>query len=248
MTETPSDPLRDQVSPDLSKLAHHGLLRPWLERVVTAGALENTPMDEGSLRDLLGQFCERHRIQDDAELQQFLAGQLLTLNDLLWQLSLPQRIQRHAERQFAPRAEQHFLTRKTELDQVVYSLLRVQDAGLARELYLRIDSGEANFADLADRYAEGPERASRGIIGPVSLTQAHPALAEKLRTQPVGKLMQPFQIEQWWLVVRTERMIAASFDNAMAERMANELFEGWVSEEVDRMLRQLAAGSADLAA
>ena len=76
---------------------------------------------------------------------------------------------------FAAKAEARFLERKNELDQVVYSLLRLENSFLARELYLQIESGESNFADLAKRYAEGPERNTNGIVGPVSLTQAHPA-------------------------------------------------------------------------
>ena len=65
--------------------------------------------------------------------------------------------------QFAAKAEARFLDRKHELDQEVYSLLRLESSFLARELYLQIESGESNFADLAKRYAEGPERNTNGI-------------------------------------------------------------------------------------
>ena len=106
---------------------------------------------------------------------------------------------------FAPKAEARFLERKNELDQVVYSLLRLENSFLARELYLQIESGESNFADLAKRYAEGPERNTNGIVGPVSLTQAHPILVEKLRVAQPGVLLEPFRISDWWLVVRLER-------------------------------------------
>ena len=75
---------------------------------------------------------------------------------------------------------------------------------LARELYLRIEGNEANFGDLAETCSEGPERKSKGIIGPVSLTQAHPILAEVLRTTKPGELKHPFQLGEWWLVLRLE--------------------------------------------
>ena len=92
------------------------------------------------------------------------------------------------QERFAAKAEARFLERKNELDQVVYSLLRLENSFLARELYLQIESGESNFADLAKRYAEGPERNTNGIVGPVSLTQAHPVLVEKLRVAQPGVL------------------------------------------------------------
>ena len=47
---------------------------------------------------------------------------------------------------------------------MIYSLLRLENSYLARELYLKIEEGESNFADLAKRYAEGPERNTNGIV------------------------------------------------------------------------------------
>ena len=103
---------------------------------------------------------------------------------------------------FAVKAEARFLERKNELDQVVYSLLQSGEPLSRQELYLQIESGESNFADLAKRYAEGPERNTNGIVGPVPLTQAHPSLVEKLRVSQPGVLLEPFRISDWWLVVR----------------------------------------------
>ncbi len=161
----------------------------------------------------------------------------------------PLQLQLLCQQNFSAKAEARFLQRKTQLDRVVYSLLRLSDGGLARELYLRIDAGDANFADLAARYAEGPEQATRGIVGPVPLTQAHPALADRLRTAPPGVVLEPFEVEAWWLVVRLETLTPATFDDATATRMAQELFEQWISDQVERRLSDLRpllerAGSA----
>ena len=45
-------------------------------------------------------------------------------------------------------------------------------------------------------------------------------------------MLEPFKIQQWWLVVRLEQYQPAQFDQAMAQRMSNELFEEWISEEL----------------
>jgi len=66
----------------------------------------------------------------------------------------------------------------------------------------------------------------------VPLLQAHPSLAELLRTSRPGQLRPPLRIEQWWLVVRLESLNAASFNDEMRDRMARELFDEWVEEEV----------------
>ena len=140
---------------------------------------------------------------------------------------------------FAPKAEARFLERKNELDQVVYSLLRLADNFLARELYLQIESGESNFADLAKRYAEGPERNTNGIVGPVSLTQAHPVLVEKLRVAQPGVLLEPFRIADWWLVVRLERYSPATFTPEVSDRMCREMFDAWIEEQTATTLSRL---------
>ena len=102
-------------------------------------------------------------------------------------------------------------------------------------------AGEANFADLAAEFSEGPEKQTNGMVGPVPLTQAHPALAERLRTTSPGVLMQPFQIAEWWLVARLETYTPASFDEATAGRMAAELFDQWAREETNRRMIALSA-------
>ena len=120
-------------------------------------------------------------------------------------------------------------------------MLRLTDAGLARELYLQIAEGENNFADLAAVHAQGPEKATRGIVGPVSLTKAHPMLADRLRTASPGALLEPFPIENWWIVVRLENLTPAVFDAPTATQMAEELFEQWLSEQEERQLSELRA-------
>jgi parvulin-like peptidyl-prolyl isomerase len=149
------------------------------------------------------------------------------------------RIQRHCQRVHRPKAEARFLERKQQLDRVVYSLLRLRDGGLARELYLQLQEGEATFADLAARHAEGPEQATRGIVGPVPLTQAHPRLVERLRSAPPGVIQEPFQIEPWWLLFRLESLTPATFDEAMAVQMSQELFEQSLEQGVEAQLAQL---------
>lgn len=221
-------------------LRRHNMLQGLIQREIIAGAVAAVGVSEQDRQEARNRFARQNGLADSAAVQAFLADHGLTPADLDWQIELPIRIRTHCRENYLHKAEARFLSRKNNLDRVVYSLLRVKDGLLARELYLRIGAGEANFADLAATYAEGPEKATKGIVGPVPLTQAHPGLAEKLRTASPGQLLEPFSIEQWWLVVRLERYSPASFDEGMAMQMASELFEEWVKEETTRKLRQLS--------
>ena len=83
-------------------------------------------------------------------------------------------------------------------------------------------------------------------MGPIALDRAHPVLAEKLRSSSVGNLLEPFNIQEWWLVVRLEQYQPAQFDQAMAQRMSSELFEEWISEELAPKLGSLMSSETNV--
>ena len=219
-------------------LARHQLLLPFLRQTVITEALAGVTLSEEEQQQAKKAWLQQKGIQSPEQLEMHLANHAMTEADALWQAELPQRIRHHCHDHFLHRAEQRFLSRKQQLDAVIYSLLRVRGEALAHELYLRIAEGEADFAELATTYAEGPEQATRGVVGPVPLLQAHPTLANVLRTSQPGELRPPFAIEQWWLVVRLESLQPASFDDAMQTRMTHELFEEWVEEDVQRLIKE----------
>jgi parvulin-like peptidyl-prolyl isomerase len=221
----------------LAELRRHNLLLTLVQRRVVAEAVADQPLEPEACHQAREQFCRQNGLSDETAVAGFLEANGLCSEDLAWQIELPLRIRAHCREHFRHKAEAHFLSRKNQLDRVVYSLLRVKDGFLARELYLRLEAGEASFATLAKQFAEGPEKQTHGIVGPVPLTQAHPVLAERLRTTSPGVLMQPFQLADWWLVVRLESYTPASFDEAMAEQMASELFDQWVREEASRRIK-----------
>lgn len=226
----------DLPEPVLLELRRHNLLQTLVQRRVVAEAVASVPVEPEQANSALSQFCQQNGLRDEASLQTFLAGCGLSIDDLRWQVELPLRIRSHSREHFGLKAEAQFLSRKNQLDRVVYSLLRLRDGFMARELYLRIAANEANFADLAAAHSEGPEKSTKGVVGPVPLTQAHPQLAERLRTSQPGQLLEPFLVADWWLVARLESYTPASFDEAIAQQMAGELMDQWVREETTRRI------------
>ena len=226
-------------------LARFNLLKPLVEKMIIRDVASHINVAEDQLQEArLGLLQQRgyDAIEQWAELLEELGS---SEDDVLERLRDAVRRRVLMRERFAPKAEARFLERKNELDQVVYSLLRLADNFLARELYLQIESGESNFADLAKRYAEGPERNTNGIVGPVSLTQAHPVLVEKLRVAQPGVLLEPFRISDWWLVVRLERYSPATFTPEVSDRMCREMFDAWIGEETATTLSRLEGEFSD---
>ena len=220
-------------------LARFSLLKPLVEQMVICEAIAQVEVSQEQLEQAQLGLLHQRGFDGIAQWAELLEQLGVTEDEVLE--SLRHRIRRRSfiRERFAAKAEARFLDRKNELDQVVYSLLRLENSFLARELYLQIESGESNFADLAKLYAEGPERNTNGIIGPVSLTQAHPALVEKLRVAQPGVLLEPFQISDWWLVVRLERYAPATFTDEVSDQMCEEMFDAWIDEQTTTILSQL---------
>lgn len=226
---------RDQIG----LLARHRLIKPLLRQMIAAECASSIPVTEEERDKVLRDFMQEQRLKSDAELNAFLHLNLLRREELQEQLLQASRLRRYVDERYRSKAEARFLQRKNELDRVVYSLLRLEDYGLARELFLRINEGESDFAELAAAHAQGPEKATRGVVGPVPLMQAHPVLAERLRTGTPGVLLEPFQIGKWWLVVRLESFSPATLDLETALQMARELFEESIEELVLQRINHL---------
>ena len=231
-----------QLGADVSDLLrHHNLLMPLLQAVVVEEATAAVQLSEEECQKLLQQWLGARPLE---EAQRQTWEQLgWRPEDLQRQVLQPARLRLLAQEHFAAKAEARFLKRKGQLDQVVYSLVRCPDGGLARELYLRLATGEANFRDLALQYSDGPEKMSAGVIGPKPLSSAHPLLAERLRTARDGEVIEPFAIENWWLVVRRDQYQPAQFDDTMAARMAQELLQEWLQEGARAQLALLNAAA-----
>lgn len=162
--------------------------------------------------------------------------------DLDIHLQLPEALRRFSNQRFAPGLEDTFLGSRGGRDQVIYSLLRVRDAGLARELWIRLEEGETTFAEASHQHGVGEEALRKGVIGPMQIGSLMPeVLQEILRSLRPGELSAPRQIGEWHVLMRLEHLKPARFDEAMREHMQQEELHAFLEERVKRVL----AGEAD---
>jgi parvulin-like peptidyl-prolyl isomerase len=194
------------------------------------------PLPPDEEKALIRQYMESQQVSSDEELAGWLKSKRLDFTDLRYFATKGERIRRWQRRRYGEEAEIRFLERKLELDQVVYSMLRVSSQELAEELYHQLKEGEADVAELALRYSQGKEKNTRGLIGPVPLAAGHPELAAKLRISQPGQLWPPFLVVDVWVVVRFERLLAAQLDGEMRDRMVDELFQLWFRQRVQLLM------------
>ena len=156
--------------------------------------------------------------------------------DLAYFATKQERLNRFQQLLFAEDVELRFLARKADLDEIQYSLIRVRDSNLAFELHQRLIEGEVSFEELASTFSEGPERDSKGQLGPVPLSQAHPVLVNKLRTSQPGQLWEPFFLKDIWVILRLNEWVGARLDEATREHLLDELLSEWVYQRALELL------------
>ena len=228
--------LRALGTESLDLLRRCDLLHSLIQRLLAKEATKDIALPNEIITNCLKNHCQQEGIRDEAALNSWLEEKALSREDLIEQVVLLVKLAQRAKEWFDTQAETRFLERKETLDQATYSLLRVKDSGLAHELYLQLEAGEADFETLAKEHSEGPEKNNQGKVGPGSLMRAHPALRNVLRTAKTGVVLEPVLIEQWWIVTRLEERQEANFDGAMRQRMATELFQDWMKRETKSVL------------
>ena len=223
----------------INLLDKHNVLNDLIKSILLEQELRDVVVEEKTLLEHEQQFFKNRNITRKEDFDSFLKESKLSKKDFIKQLSTNLKTSIKAIEKFQHKAEERFLERKEGLDRVVYRLLRVSDFYLARELFIQINEGEASFQEIAQKYSEGPEKASEGIIGPIPMNQAHPKLFEVLRSIQPGSIYGPFQVKDKFLVVQLESFYPAIFDESTKQIMSNEIFNGWLINEAELIIKEL---------
>lgn len=203
------------------------LLRRQQEELITA----MVPLEPEWLAE------QRSQILGDLSCDLWLQQRGWTEADLDLHLCRPEALLRFARQRFGPGLEERFLEAQGARDEVIYSLLRVRDSGLARELWIRLEEGEVTFAEAAQQFSEGPEAHRKGVMGPMQIGVLQPPeLALWLRSLRPGEISPPRLIGEWQVLVRLEKLTPARFDAAMREQLLQEELDRFLQRRVQQLL------------
>tara|TARA_B100001250_G_C19812794_1_gene796616 strand:- start:2133 stop:2879 length:747 start_codon:yes stop_codon:yes gene_type:complete len=223
----------------ISFMHSHGVFQPLVKIVLIKNCMEQITLDKEIENNIIKNFKIAAGIKDEASLNSWLEENNIEKKDFEG-LAL-QKIKKatYSHQNFAHKVEKKFLERKNNLDIVVYSLLRVEDPFLARELYFRLVGNEASFGELAKAFSKGIERKTRGLIGPIELAKTHPKLIEILRNSTPGVVQPPSEVEGLYVVTRLESLDESKLDKLMRENMEEELFNEWIESESKTLVFQM---------
>lgn len=221
----------------VSLMRQYGLLPAFLREVVIDQAIAAITLTEAEESTAIEQFAQLNQLSSQEQCVEFMRQRGMTPDDLPAMAQRTSKLQKFKLETWGNKVESYFLQRKTQMDRVLYSLIRTKEAGLAQELYFRIQDDGQPFADLARQFSEGQEAQTGGLIGPVELSVPNPALARILAISQPGQLWPPTRVGDWFVVVRLEKFLPAKLDDATRQRLIDELFNTWLIDQVQKALQ-----------
>lgn len=219
----------------LPMLAGYQMLPRFIQEVLIDQATASIECTPEEIEEACKHFFVQAQITDEASRKAWLGQHGMTEAQLQSLATRGLRIEKFKQATWGPKLESYFLSRKDQLDKVIYSLVRTKDVGIAQELYFRILEGEQSFAELARSYSQGPEAQTDGLIGPVELSVPHPTLAQLLSLSQPGQLCPPTRVGEWLVLVRLEKFIPAQLDEPMRRRLLDECFNTWLQKQLEQV-------------
>lgn len=215
-------------------LADYQILPQLLREIIIDQAIAPFTCTPEEKANTCRQFYAQRQLTSQAEQQAWLERYGMTPKYLEALATRGLRIEKFKQATWRHKLEAYFLQRKGKLDRVIYSLIRTQDTGVARELYFRIQEGEQSFAELAREYSQGLEAHTGGFVGPVELSTLPPALAQRLSVSQPGQLSS-ISVEGWLMIARLEKFIPAQLNKLTRQRLLNELFTDWLQKQLNQV-------------
>ncbi|MEM7061828.1 MAG: peptidylprolyl isomerase [Cyanobacteria bacterium P01_B01_bin.77] len=220
----------------LTLLRRYQLL-PQLQRdLIIDDAIAHIQLTVTAEQEAYRQFNHQYQLFSNEDRQAFCDRKGLLLEDLDFLIARQAKIEIFKQEKWQHQVGSYFLKQKDRLDRVVYSMIRTQDEFLAQELYFRLHNNEDTFANLAKQYSMGPEAKLGGLVGPVALGKLNGELAHILSISQPGQLWPVSQLGNYFVILRFEEHVPVEYDDAMEQRLLNECFEAWLTEQVSANL------------
>ncbi len=151
------------------------------------------------------------------------------------------RLQKFKVARWGAEVESYFRTHGAELDRVLLSILQVEDADLAQELFFRIESGEQSFAEIAIDYCQGVHAQNGGILGPVLWGDLDPKIIKVLERLEIGELSPLLQLDDCYTFLRIDELAPASLDDRNYQLLLDRLFTDWLNTQISTKINLISA-------
>ena len=206
-------------------LENTNLLENTIKELYISKLIENIKVDDKKFEIFLKDFLKKNGLKDEKCMTDFLLKNNFSEKIFQTKIKRSFKIQTFFLNEFKELAKDVFLNNKSSYDKVTYALIRTNNFKLAKELYLQIEAKEENIYNLSEKYSQGEEKFSKGIIGPIPLNQSHKIIRQKINSLKGEELFEPFKVDNWWVILKLEKVFIANYSNSIEIKICRDLFE-----------------------
>ena len=107
-------------------------------------------------------------------------------------------------------------------------MLRVNDQGLALELYHRLKARESTFAELSMQFGVGSEKFHGGLFKQQALENLPGTLGQFLRKIEPGEPTKPLKLGKQFVIVQLESYVPAEYGEATSSKLLDLELQQWL--------------------
>ena len=223
----------NEINKDTLKIIKFGNMLPNLIRnFLIDKVVSDIYLEQNIYETEIKNFYSRNNILNKNDLDNILKNKGITEEELNYQIILPSKILKFAKQKFQDEIESYFLERKDFLDEYTFNIIRLKNKDLAYELYFRIDSEEADFIKLSETYSYYSALYPKGLFGPKNLQRINPLIVNKLIHASPNDLIQPFQVNEWWIILKLINKKKAKLDKPTRNMLLIEIFNKYINNLV----------------
>ena len=227
------DYLKDET---LQKLAKYGMLSLFIKNQILDREMKKISLSEIEITEAKNLYKKSHKLESDEDFEHHKQIRFYTDESIRYNIELPFKQYKFCKEMFGESLYTNYLKYKSFFDIVTYSIIRVDSESKSKEIYLQLKDDKRVFSELVNKYSQGPERKSQGIIGPVRLNQGHPLLQKQIIQNKDLCFSQPFKIDSKWIIIKVENFIESKLDDFVEKEIYKIELETFLKEEIKKYL------------
>ena len=216
----------------LKDLSKYGLLKEYLKSKILENKIQNIELNMEEISLAKKNYMKVFNLEDDKSLEKHRISNILSVENLFYKITLFPKVQKYCDVHYSESIKKLFYNKKESIDSVTYSLIRVKEYGLSKELYFRIKDDNENFNQIAKDYSIGIEKETSGLIGPLSLEKVHPKVKEKLKKCFLKFVHKPFKVNNEWIIIKLEDYFDSKLDQKSIMKLKSELLDKDIEYEL----------------
>lgn len=225
--------LHEALKPSYVLLAVSGLLTAAIEGWIRMELANSASWDDGEREHLARQI--EMDLPDQAD--DYISS--LEWETRMLRLTLHEGSLRWAMEQWKPRLPSLFLERKDELDEASCSVLKVEDQGLAIELYHRLIAKEATIQGIPYSSDLEPGLAQTMFYSRRPASSIPFGLASVLKKMQPGEIKPPTMLKKRFVIVQLDNYVAAAYDEQTERRLLKAELKRWLKGVVDLAMKRV---------